>query len=304
MAAKSASSPILRTRSLAGVRINAQPRKSSRQAIERSVACADWRPWLHFACESVGEGQRLALGVAGHVQAGDAGAGTDLCDREDAGAYRGRQLPGTGRQRCFPAGHPEVFAGNAGHSLGLRVSHRRLLRDRSEPGRRDFARRRRLRHQLRRAPDAHEPQARGGRAAGSANWSRNCSAIFPADWGAAAICGCPSPTSANASTKGAHWAVEHGFGESEDLDFIEEHGQLADAEPSNITERALERGKGQLGSLGSGNHFLEVQVVEEIFHEDAAEVMGLFRGQITVMIHCGSRGFGYQVCDDYLEGAA
>jgi tRNA-splicing ligase RtcB len=101
--------------------------------------------------------------------------------------------------------------------------------------------------------------------------------------------------------EGAHWAVSHGFGDADDLDFIEERGQLADAEPSNITNRALERGKGQLGSLGSGNHFLEVQVVDEIFDEKSAEVMGLFKGQITVMIHCGSRGFGYQVCDDYLK---
>ena len=101
--------------------------------------------------------------------------------------------------------------------------------------------------------------------------------------------------------QGAHWAVEHGFGDEEDLDFIEEGGRLADAEPSNITERALERGKGQLGSLGSGNHFLEVQVVDEVFDPNAAEVMGLALGGITVMIHCGSRGFGYQVCDDYLK---
>jgi tRNA-splicing ligase RtcB (3'-phosphate/5'-hydroxy nucleic acid ligase) len=101
--------------------------------------------------------------------------------------------------------------------------------------------------------------------------------------------------------QGARWAVEHGFGDADDLDFIEEHGRLADAEPSNITNRALERGKGQLGSLGSGNHFLEVQIVDEIFHDTAAEVMGLFKGQVTVMIHCGSRGFGYQVCDDYLK---
>jgi tRNA-splicing ligase RtcB len=101
--------------------------------------------------------------------------------------------------------------------------------------------------------------------------------------------------------EGARWAVKRGYGKPEDLDFIEEHGQLADAEPSNITERALERGKGQVGSLGSGNHFLEVQIVDEIFHEEAAEVMGLFKGQVTAMIHCGSRGFGYQVCDDYLK---
>src|SRR5437879_1529649 len=101
--------------------------------------------------------------------------------------------------------------------------------------------------------------------------------------------------------QGAQWAVEHGFGEPEDLDFTEEHGQLADAEPSNITDRALERGKGQLGSLGSGNHFLEVQIVDEIFHEKAADVMGLFNGQVTVMIHCGSRGCGYQVWDELLK---
>ena len=101
--------------------------------------------------------------------------------------------------------------------------------------------------------------------------------------------------------EGAPWAVEHGFGEPGDLDFIEEGGQLDEAEPSNITDRALERGTGQLGSLGSGNHFLEVQVVDEIFDETAADVMGLFKGQVTVMIHCGSRGFGYQVCDDYLK---
>lgn len=101
--------------------------------------------------------------------------------------------------------------------------------------------------------------------------------------------------------QGAHWAVENGFGKPDDLDFIEERGRLDDAEPSNITDRALERGKGQVGSLGSGNHFLEVQVVDEIFHQDAADVMGLFPGQVTVMIHCGSRGFGYQVCDDYLK---
>ena len=78
--------------------------------------------------------------------------------------------------------------------------------------------------------------------------------------------------------EGARWAVEHGFGESEDLEFIEERGELEDAEPSNITDRALERGKGQLGSLGSGNHFLEVQIVDEIFYENAADVMGLFQG--------------------------
>ncbi|MCX7887546.1 MAG: RtcB family protein [Verrucomicrobiae bacterium] len=101
--------------------------------------------------------------------------------------------------------------------------------------------------------------------------------------------------------EGASWAVRHGFGKPEDLDFIEERGCLEGAELTGITARALERGAGQLGSLGSGNHFLEVQVVDEIYDQQAAEVMGLFPGQITAMIHCGSRGFGYQVCDDYLK---
>ncbi len=103
------------------------------------------------------------------------------------------------------------------------------------------------------------------------------------------------------SVRGAHWAVEHGYGDADDLDYIEEQGQLAEAHPDAISPRAFERGAKQLGSLGSGNHFLEVQVVDEIFAADAADVMGLVRGQVTVMIHCGSRGFGYQVCDDYLK---
>jgi tRNA-splicing ligase RtcB len=101
--------------------------------------------------------------------------------------------------------------------------------------------------------------------------------------------------------QGAAWAVARGFGDADDLDFIEERGQLADAEPTGITQRALERGAGQMGSLGSGNHFLEVQVVDEVDEPATAEVLGLAVGQVTVMIHCGSRGFGYQVCDDYLK---
>lgn len=101
--------------------------------------------------------------------------------------------------------------------------------------------------------------------------------------------------------QGARWAVARGFGRADDLEFIEESGCMAEAESSNITDRALERGAGQVGSLGSGNHFLEVQVVDEIYDETAAQTMGLFPGGITVMIHCGSRGFGYQVCDDYLR---
>ncbi len=101
--------------------------------------------------------------------------------------------------------------------------------------------------------------------------------------------------------KGALWAVEKGFGVKEDLEVTEDGGRLDGADPDKISPRAYERGKGQAGTLGSGNHFLEVQVVEEIFDEKLAKMLGVFPGQITVMIHSGSRGFGHQVCDDNLR---
>jgi len=101
--------------------------------------------------------------------------------------------------------------------------------------------------------------------------------------------------------KGARWAVEHGFGWPEDLAVMEEGGALDAADFSEVSDRARERGKGQLGTLGSGNHFLEVQTVAEIFDAPAAQALGLFQDQITVMIHSGSRGFGYQICDDFLD---
>lgn len=106
--------------------------------------------------------------------------------------------------------------------------------------------------------------------------------------------------------KGAGWAVEQGYGILEDLQRIESGGSLPEADPDAVSQHAYERGRGQLGSLGSGNHFLEVQVVAEIYDEAAARVLGLFRDQVTVMIHTGSRGFGHQICSDYLrrlEGA-
>jgi tRNA-splicing ligase RtcB len=100
--------------------------------------------------------------------------------------------------------------------------------------------------------------------------------------------------------EGAQWAVEEGFGHAGDLEFIEENGRIDGAEPAAVSERAWERGRDQLGTLGSGNHFLEVDYVAEIYDETAAEVLGLFPGQVVVIIHTGSRGFGYQNCDDYL----
>ncbi|MFP4309520.1 MAG: RtcB family protein [Desulfococcaceae bacterium] len=104
--------------------------------------------------------------------------------------------------------------------------------------------------------------------------------------------------------EGAGWAVRQGFGEAADLDHTEDGGRMAGADPETVSDRAMERGRKQLGTLGSGNHFLEVGVVDEIFDPTAAGAFGLFEGQVTVMIHTGSRGFGYQVCDDFLARMA
>ncbi len=100
---------------------------------------------------------------------------------------------------------------------------------------------------------------------------------------------------------GAAWAVRQGFGDAADLEHIEAQGTIAGADPEAVSERALERGRDQLGTLGSGNHFLEIQQVEEIYDPAAAQALGLFPGQLTVSIHTGSRGLGYQVCDDALR---
>lgn len=101
--------------------------------------------------------------------------------------------------------------------------------------------------------------------------------------------------------EGAKWAVAQGFGVRDDLESCEEAGAIEGADPDSVSERAYIRGKEQTGTLGSGNHFLEVQAIEEIFDVKTAEKLGLSIGQITVMIHSGSRGFGYQVCDDYVK---
>jgi tRNA-splicing ligase RtcB len=95
--------------------------------------------------------------------------------------------------------------------------------------------------------------------------------------------------------------VEKGYGDPEDLEHIESGGRLAGADPGAVSERAYERGLPQLGTLGSGNHFLEVQYVDEIYDDEAARAFGLSMGRITVLIHSGSRGLGHQVCQDYVE---
>ena len=100
--------------------------------------------------------------------------------------------------------------------------------------------------------------------------------------------------------EGAKWAVEREYGTHEDLEATEDGGKIAGADPEMVSARAIERGREQLGTLGSGNHFLEIEVVEEIFDKKAATAFGLVEDQICVLIHSGSRGLGYQVCDDYL----
>ncbi|OKI69668.1 RtcB family protein [Micromonospora sp. CB01531] len=100
---------------------------------------------------------------------------------------------------------------------------------------------------------------------------------------------------------GSRYAVERGYGVQRDLDRCEDYGAVGDANPAQVSERAVERGAGQVGSLGSGNHFLEVQAVEEVYDEAVAAAFGLRAGQICVMIHCGSRGLGHQICTDYVR---
>jgi len=119
--------------------------------------------------------------------------------------------------------------------------------------------------------------------------------------------GSKSDVKVNSSTlkkillEGSSWAVRNGFGWDFDLEYTEENGRLDGADPDIISERALERGHEQLGTLGSGNHFIEIQKVKEIFDEKAAKILGLEPDTVTVMIHTGSRGFGHQVCSDWVK---
>ena len=101
--------------------------------------------------------------------------------------------------------------------------------------------------------------------------------------------------------KGVGWAVKQGFGLEEDPEYVEERGCIQGADPDLISDRALERGRAQLGTLGSGNHFVEVGYVDEVYDEHAAKDLGLFLDQVTIIVHTGSRGLGHQVCDDYIK---
>jgi tRNA-splicing ligase RtcB len=102
-------------------------------------------------------------------------------------------------------------------------------------------------------------------------------------------------------TTGIAWTLKNGYATGEDQLQIEAEGCIPDADPNRVSDRAMERGSVQLGTLGSGNHFLEVGFVDEVYDSEAASVMGLKKDQATVLIHTGSRGLGHQVCDDYLS---
>ncbi|RDI46886.1 RtcB family protein [Aquicella lusitana] len=105
-------------------------------------------------------------------------------------------------------------------------------------------------------------------------------------------------------TGGAEWALRKGYGVREDLNYVEEKGCMADAEPDNVSDQAKKRQLGEMGTLGSGNHYLEVEVVEKIYDAEAARAFGISEGQIIIAIHCGSRGLGHQIGSDYLVALA
>jgi tRNA-splicing ligase RtcB len=101
--------------------------------------------------------------------------------------------------------------------------------------------------------------------------------------------------------KGVRWTIERGYASSGDSDHIEALGCIPGADPDRVSNRALERGRAQLGTLGSGNHFVEVGYVDEVYDHEAASAMGLEKDQMTILVHTGSRGLGHQVCDDYIR---
>jgi tRNA-splicing ligase RtcB len=102
-------------------------------------------------------------------------------------------------------------------------------------------------------------------------------------------------------SEGAQWAVGRGLGQPEDPEFCEESGRMASADPAKVSEHARKRGRTQIGTLGSGNHFLEVEYVERVYEPETAARFGLHQDQVCVLIHCGSRGLGHQVCTDFLK---
>jgi tRNA-splicing ligase RtcB len=138
-------------------------------------------------------------------------------------------------------------------------------------------------------------------AAGAERVAAALASEIPAGVGAGASLALSARDEREVLRNGARFLVEKGIGEESHLEHCEENGAMADADPSAVSERALERGRSQLGSLGSGNHFLEIDVVSEIFDEEVARDFGLALDQTAILIHCGSRGLGHQVCDDFLR---
>ncbi len=124
---------------------------------------------------------------------------------------------------------------------------------------------------------------------------------IPAGVGSRGVIHLSAKEEAKVAVRGAAWAVKQGFGLPVDLERTEDQGALEGADPSVLSDRAVKRGLDQLGTLGSGNHFLEVQVVDQIYDQQIARDFHLFEGQVSVFLHTGSRGFGHQICDDFLK---
>ena len=124
---------------------------------------------------------------------------------------------------------------------------------------------------------------------------------IPAGVGSRGVIHLSAKEEAKVAVIGAAWAVKQGFGLPVDLERTEDQGALEGADPSVLSDRAVKRGLDQLGTLGSGNHFLEVQVVDQIYDQQIARDFHLFEGQVSVFLHTGSRGFGHQICDDFLK---
>ena len=143
---------------------------------------------------------------------------------------------------------------------------------------------------------------RGEAAAGLSRVMDLLGAAIPKGMGRGGVL--PQPSSGELEQlllNGSRYAVERGYGTPEDLTFCEDRGAVGGADPAAVSQRALQRGRGQVGSLGSGNHFLELQAVEQIYDPSAADALGLRPDQLCVMIHTGSRGLGHQICSDYVR---
>ena len=123
---------------------------------------------------------------------------------------------------------------------------------------------------------------------------------IPTGVGSTGVLKLPPKEERRVLVEGARWAVKNGYGTEEDLEATEDGGRLEGADPDRISARAMDRGRDQVGTLGSGNHFLEIEIVRDIYDDKVAAAFGLEKDQVAIMIHCGSRGLGHQICDDYL----